>query len=135
MIGQRPVKLTPKQEKYAYAAATARDKGRCQRCGSHGVTHRDHRQNRDAYNTTPANLQLLCVECHQWKTDNHVAAILEGFAVSRWSRPQVWPAWRIDVGWVQYFDTPDADGNWWQRISQATADLLMNGGTDAVVQG
>lgn len=127
-VGQRPVKLTPKQEKDAYAAATERDKGRCQRCGSRGVTHRDHRQNRDAYNTTPANLQLLCPPCHDWKGANHVAAILGGFAVSRWSRPQVWPAWRIDVGWVQYFDTPDADGNWWQPISQATADLLMNGG-------
>lgn len=129
MIGQRPVKLTKAQEREAYRVVTARDKGRCVRCGTTDVTHRDHRQNRDAYNTVPSNLQLLCaLTCHPWKTENPGLAILEGFAVSRWSRPELWPAWRIDVGWVQYFDTPDADGNWWQPISQATADLLMNGG-------
>lgn len=127
MIGQRPVKLTKAQEREAYRVATERDKGRCQRCGSNGVTHRDHRQGRDAYNTTPANLQLLCVECHQWKTDNLKVACLKGFAVSQWHRPELWPARRIDVGWVQYFDAPDENGKWWQGISQATADLLMNG--------
>ena len=129
MIGPRPVKLTARQEKEAYEQVTARDKGRCVRCGSGGVTQRDHRQNRDAYNTVPSNLQLLCVSCHVWKTTHPDKAIYEGFGVSRWSRPELWPAWRIDAGWVLYLDKPDADGRWWQPISHATADLLMNGGT------
>lgn len=123
MIGPRPVKLTPRQERESYAIVTERDQGRCQRCGRFGPVERDHRQNRDAYNTVPSNLQCLCRSCHQWKTENPVAAILEGFAVSRYARPELWPAWRYDVGWVIYDDTGG-----WQEISQATADLLMNGG-------
>lgn len=122
MIGPRPAKLTMKQEQDAYRIVTDRDQGRCQRCGRYGTVQRDHRQGRDAYNTVPSNLQCLCPDCHRWKTDNPVAAILEGFTVSRWSRPELWPAWRVDVGWVLY-----DDNGGWQEISQATADLLMNG--------
>lgn len=128
MIGPRPVKLTPTQEKHAYEIVTTRDRGQCQRCGRFGPVDRDHRQNRDAYNTVPSNLQCLGSDrgcgCHRWKTENPSAAILEGFSVSRWSRPELWPAWRYEVGWVLY----DNDGGW-QEISQATADLLMKGDT------
>lgn len=132
MIGPKVPKLTVAQEREAYAAVTKRDKGVCVRCGATGPTERDHRQNRDPFNTVPSNLQLLggpfgC-GCHKWKTENPAAAVLEGFAVPSWARPELWPAWRHDVGWVLYFDAP-ADGHWWEPISQATADLLMNGGT------
>jgi hypothetical protein len=128
---KRP-KLTERQEKEAYAAVTLRDQGRCVRCGAAGPVERDHRQNRDAYNTVVSNLQLLggpfgC-GCHLFKTEHPAAAVLEGFAVPRWARPEVWPAWRFDVGgWVIYLDGPDEDGKWWQEIKQSTADLLMRG--------
>lgn len=118
MIGQRPSKLTAKQEREAYAAATERDKGRCVRCGTNATTHRDHRQNRDAYNTTVANLQLLCaLVCHPWKTANPDAAMRAGFAVSRFADPATVPAYRFGVGWVLYLDAPDADGNWWRKVA------------------
>ena len=109
MIGQRAVKLTARQEREAYAAATERDKGRCVRCGTNAPTHRDHRQNRDAYNTVVANLQLLCaIVCHPWKNANPAAAMRDGFAVSRWADPAATPAYRFGVGWVIY----DNDGGW-----------------------
>ncbi|WP_336630013.1 MULTISPECIES: HNH endonuclease [unclassified Microbacterium] len=132
MIAPKGEKLTPAQEKKAYADATARDKGRCVRCGHPGPTERDHRQNRDPFNTTPANLQLLggafgC-GCHRWKTENPRLAILEGFAVPRYARPELWPGWRVDDGWVIYFDAPDADGNWWRKISESTAEFIMSSG-------
>ncbi len=134
MIGPRPVKLTARQEREAYAAVTVRDKGRCVRCGSSGPVERDHRQNRTAYNTVVSNLQLLggvfgC-GCHQWKTEHPAAAVLEGFAVLRsgFARPALWPGFRFDAGWVIYFDAPDDDGNWWQEISESTAEFMMSGG-------
>jgi hypothetical protein len=131
IVPKRP-KLTERQEKEAYAAVTLRDQGRCVRCGATGPVERDHRQNRDPYNTVVSNLQLLggpfgC-GCHLFKTEHPAAAVLEGFAVPRWARPEVWPAWRYDVGgWVIYLDAPDEDGKWWQEIKQSTADLLMRG--------
>jgi hypothetical protein len=94
---------------------------------------RDHRQNRQPGNTVVSNLQLLggafgC-RCHQFKSEHPSLALLEGFAVPRWARPELWPAWRHDVGgWVLYFDAPDPDGRWWEPITEATAHLLMNGG-------
>lgn len=132
MIGPRPVKLTAKEMREAYEIATRRDEGRCQRCGKTTTVHRDHRQNRTAYNTVPSNLQLLCaLECHPFKSEHPQLAILEGFTVPRWARPDVWPAYRFGVGWVIY---DDAGG--WQVISQLTADFLMNGGGDnSLVQG
>jgi len=131
MITPKIPKLTPAQEKRAYADVTERDKGRCVRCGHPGPTERDHRQNRDPFNTTPANLQLLggafgC-GCHKWKTENPRLAILEGFAVPRYARPELWPAWRVDGGWVLYFNEP-IDGEWWQPISESTAEFIMSNG-------
>lgn len=133
MIGPKRVKLTARQERDAYRDVTARDREMCVRCGSTGPTERDHRQNRDPFNTVPSNLQLLggafgC-GCHQWKTEHPTLALLEGFTVPRSQRPELWPAWRADVqSWVIYFDAPDADGKWWREITHTTADLLMRGG-------
>lgn len=131
MIGPKRAKLTQRQEREAYELVTTRDAGRCVRCGSNGPTERDHRQNRDPFNTVPSNLQLLggpfgC-GCHQWKTTNPAAAVLEGFAVPGWAHPETWPGYRHDVGWVVYFDAP-VDGAWWREITETTADLLMSGG-------
>lgn len=129
MIGQRPVKLTPKQEREAYRVVTERDQGRCQRCGKPGPVDRDHRQGRNAYNTVPSNLQCLGSDfgcgCHRFKTEHPHLALLEGFTVPRWARPELWPAWRFGVGWVTY----DDDGGW-QEITESTAHMLMNGGAE-----
>lgn len=112
MIGPRPVKLTARQEREAYALATVRDSlngvERCQRCGWFGPCDRDHRQGRTAYNTTPANLQLLGSDfgcrCHRWKTENPREALEHGFSVSRHADPAETPAWRFGAGWVLYDD-------------------------------
>lgn len=148
MIGPKTPKPSKADEKRAYAAVTERDQGRCVRCGHAGNTERDHRQNRMPGNTVVSNLQLLCGPhldvdgrmvggCHSWKTLNPSAAVLEGFAVPRWARPEWWPAWREDVrSWVLYFDAPDSHGRWWTEITQATADLLMSGGnSDELEEG
>jgi len=134
-IGQKRPKLTPKQERQAYEIATTRDHGQCQRCGFFGPTDRDHRQNRDAYNTTPANLQLLGGDfgcgCHRWKSEHPAAAVERGFAVPRWADPLEWPAWRHGVGWVLYLDAPGADGRWWRSITPDEARARMLGGDAA----
>lgn len=133
MIGPKTPKLTKAQERAAYEAVTTRDGGSCVRCGRGGPVERDHRQNRDAWNTVVSNLQLLggpfgC-GCHLWKTENPSLAVLEGFAVPRWARPEFWPGWRFDVhSWVVYFDSPDSRGRWWDEITETTADLLMREG-------
>jgi hypothetical protein len=131
MIGPKRVKLTPKEERAAYKAVTIRDQGTCVRCGKPGPVERDHRQNRDPFNTVPSNLQCLGGDfgcgCHRWKTENPEQARWEGFAVSRWDRPELWPAYRFGVGWVIYYDEP-VDGKWWREITETTAHMLMKGG-------
>ena len=119
-------KPTKAEEKAAYEAVTTRDGGKCVRCGWYGGTQRDHRQNRSQGGaTTVENLQLLCLPCHTWKGANPSAAVLEGFAVPGWARPELWPAWRYDVhSWVLY----ERDG--WTRITETVADLLMHGEVD-----
>lgn len=116
MIQPKRPKLTARQERDAYAIASARDSvrgvERCQACGRFGPCDRDHRQGRDAYNTTPANLQLLggafgC-GCHLKKTQNPAWALEHGLSVPRWANPAEWPAWRYGVGWVLY----DDEGGW-----------------------
>lgn len=131
MIGPKQPRLTPAEEKRAYELATFRDMGRCVRCGGRGPTERDHRQGRNPFNTTPANLQLLgsafSCGCHMWKTENPRRAVLEGFTVPRYARPEIWPGWRVDVGWVQYYDAP-VDGEWWKPISPGMAEFIMSDG-------
>ncbi len=117
MISPKRPKLTARQERDAYAAATARDDDTCQRCQRYcGPVQRDHRQGRDAYNTVVSNLQCLGMACHQWKTEHPVQAVLDGWAVPRHTTltPAEWPARRrirtqfgtVRLGWVLYFDEP-----------------------------
>ena len=136
MIGQKRPKLTKRQEDAAYTDATLRDGGnefnnigQCQMCGRFGPCDRDHRQNRDAWNTTPANLQLLGSAfgcgCHKWKTENPTEAERLGFSVPRWADPLTWPGFRHGVGWVRYFDEPDDAGRWWEPLTVDQAVALM----------
>lgn len=130
-VGLKRAALTKTQERRAYAAATERDQGRCQRCGRQGPTDRDHRQGRDRFNTTVANLQLLGGDfgcgCHRWKTEHPREALLAGFTVPRWADPTEWPAHRHGVGWVIYFNEQDEKGEWWQKITEERARELMRG--------
>ena len=132
LLGLKRAKLTAKQEREAYAAATARDLGQCQRCGFQGPTDRDHRQNRDAWNTVVSNLHLLGSSralggcgCHVWKSEHPREALEQGFAVPRWADPREWPAYRVWDGWVLYFDEPDERGRWWKPITEDEARSLM----------
>jgi len=132
VIGPKRQKLTARQERDAYDAVTTRDQGRCVRCGHVGPVERDHRQNRDPFNTVPSNLQLLGGDlgcgCHRFKTEHPAVALREGFAVPRWADWSFWPAWRADVAsWVIYFDAPDSRGRWWDEITAATSSLLTHG--------
>ena len=141
MIGQKRPKLTKRQERDAYAAATERDRGQCQRCGLIGQCDRDHRQNRDAWNTTPGNLQLLGSAfgcgCHRWKTEHPAEAERLGFSVPRWADPLTWPGFRASAGWVRYFDEPDEEGRWFEllTVDQAVALMLGKEVDVGVVQG
>ena len=137
-IGPKQARPSRAEERAAYEAVTERDGGKCVRCGYYGNTERDHRQNRDPFNTVVSNLQLLGGDfgcgCHRWKTEHPREAIADGFAVPRWvevSRIGFWPAWRVDVGsWVIYFDNPDSRGRWWDEITESTAEMLMRGGVE-----
>lgn len=132
-LGLKRPKLTRAQEGAAYSAATARDSiggvERCQRCGRFGKCDRDHRQNRDPFNTTPGNLQLLggafSCGCHKWKTENPKEALERGFAVPSWGDPLEWPAWRHGVGWVRYLDEPDERRRMWQPVPTWEAEAFL----------
>lgn len=132
MIGPKLPKQTAADERRARAAVKERDQGICVRCGRPG-NNWDHRKNRSQGGRWEAsNGQTLCgsgtTGCHGWRTLNPAAAVLEGFAVPGWGRPEWWPAYRADVrSWVLYVDVPDSFGRWWTEITHATADLLMNG--------
>lgn len=123
MIGPKRTPLTKAEERDAYEIVTHRDAGTCQRCRRPGLyVERDHRQGRDAFNTTPANLQLLCGPfsagggCHQWKTEHPAEALADGWTVPRSAGPSEWPARRfirtglgtLRPAWVLYLD----DGTW-----------------------
>lgn len=117
MIGPKTAKPTRAEETNAYELATLRDSNTCQRCRRDcGPIARDHRQNRQAGNTTLQNLQCLGLACHRWKTEHPNAAIAEGWAVPRYADPAEWPARRWMPGvagtlrlvWVLY-GTYDAD--------------------------
>lgn len=138
MIGPKRPKLTRRQEQAAYEAATLRDGGnefnnigQCQKCGRFGPCDRDHRHGRSAWNTTPANLQLLGSAfgcgCHKWKTDNPADAERQGFSVPRDRDPLTWPGFRYGVGWVRYFDEPDERSRWWEPLTVDQAVALMLG--------
>lgn len=48
-----------------------RDQGRCQICGRPG-TEIDHI---DGTSNDPSNLQVLCIKCHNQKTDSHIKKV------------------------------------------------------------
>lgn len=132
LLGQRPTKLTKREEQHAYDVATERDLGVCQRCGRTGPTDRDHRQNRDPFNTVPANLQLLGSSravggcgCHEWKTRNVADALQQGFTVPSWGTPDEWPAYRAWDGWVIYLNEPDHQGRWWKPLTEKEALAIL----------
>ena len=143
MIGPKRPKLTKRQERDAYFDATERDSvngiERCQRCGVYGSCDRDHRQNRDRYNTTVGNLQLLGSDfgcgCHRWKTEHPAKALDEGYAVPRNANPLDYPAYRYGVGWVLYYDEPGERGEWWEVISETRARELMYGWAPDALNG
>ena len=131
-LGLKRPKLTRRQEQDAYDAATTRDLGKCQRCGFFGPVDRDHRQNRDAWNTVVSNLQLLGSSravggcgCHEWKTRNVAEAIETGFTVPKHGNPAEWPAYRIWDGWVIYYDEPDERGMWWRKLTEQEARQIL----------
>lgn len=98
VIQQRRPKLTARQEREAYELVTLRDRNTCQRCRRDcGPIARDHRQNRDPFNTVVSNLQLLGLGCHQWKTEHPDEALAEGWAVLRHTTLTAaeWPARRF----------------------------------------
>lgn len=124
-------KPTPREEREAYDLATDRDNNICQRCLRNcGPIARDHRQNRQPGNTTAANLQLLGLRCHQWKTEHPKEALADGWAVPGWADPLVWPArrWRrtvhgmVRLGWCLY---DNKGGVHW--ITDEEAARRMNG--------
>jgi len=128
VIGPKVPRPSKAQERAAYQAATTRDDDRCVRCGVFGV-QRDHRKNRSQGGlTVPENIQCLCPDCHLFKTLSPAAAVLEGFAVPGWAHPELWPAYRHNTGWVIY------EGTGFRVITETTADLLMGGAADGVVQ-
>lgn len=132
MIGQRRPGLSPRQEREAYAAVTVRDGNRCVRCRRFGSVQRDHRQNRDRFNTVVEGLQLLCLECHKFKTEHPAEAIREGWGMPRNTllTPAEWPARRylstdhgtFGLAWVTY--TPDG---FWREITSEEAERRMTG--------
>jgi len=131
MSWQRRERQTERERRAAYAVATERDADTCQRCLRNcGPVQRDHRQNRDPFNTTAANLQCLGLLCHKWKTEHPHEAYVTGYAVPSWARPDEYPAGRwfptpygtVERGWALY---DDAGGV--RRIPDTEAKLRMSG--------
>lgn len=119
MIRPKRLKQSEANKRDAYEVTYHRDKATCQKCRRPGLhVERDHRQNRDPFNTVPSNLQLLCGPfspeggCHKWKTEHPREAVAEGWAVPRWADPAEWPARRyfrnrwgvLRAGWALYAD-------------------------------
>lgn len=140
MITQRRRKLTDAEARRNYDTATLRDSVNghavCQRCRRNdcGAVQRDHRQNRDSFNTVPSNLQCLGAVCHKWKTENPKDAIRDGWAVPKSTRltPAEWPARRwiqtaygtLRLGWVLY----DDEGDFEEITADRAAELMHEGG-------
>jgi len=96
MIGQRTARPTAAEERDAYEVATLRDADTCQRCRRDcGPTARDHRKGRGVGGLTiVANLQVLGLGCHTWKTEHPKDALEAGWTVPGWAEPEEYPAAR-----------------------------------------
>jgi hypothetical protein len=106
IVPKRP-KLTKADMADAYELATLRDRDTCQMCHKPGPIQRDHRQNRDQFNTVVSNLQGLCLVDHKWKTEHPMEANATGWGCPRWAVPAEWPARRLIGGawsWCLYSD-------------------------------
>lgn len=139
MIGPKRTPLTKAEERDAYETVTHRDAGTCQRCRRPGLhVERDHRQGRDAFNTTSANLQLLCGPfspsggCHAWKTEHPADALADGWTVPRHADPAEWPARRwlravfgLRAAWVLYRN----DGTWIEITEHEALERMGREGT------
>lgn len=137
-LAQKRPSAKAADDRAAYDLAARRDgasgdekrEGTCQRCQRFGTVQMDHRQNRQAGNTVPSNLQALCPTCHAWKTEHPDDAVAEGWAVLRHTTltPAEWPARRwmesrfgtMHLGWVLYFDAPE-HGRMWLEIADIEA--------------
>ena len=99
MSGQRRVKQSPAEVKTAYKVATDRNNGTCEVCHRQ-PGNRHHRQGRDAFNTTPANLLLACgsgtTGCHGDIHANVARSRDRGLIVPDWAIPAEYPVllWR-----------------------------------------
>lgn len=126
MIGPRPSKQTAADERHARELVKNRDEGLCVRCGRPG-TNFDHRKGRGRGGRwEAANGQTLCgsgtTGCHGWVTSHPAEALEHGFDVPGYAHPELWPAYRVGLGFVLYDNTGG-----FQLISDATARLLTEG--------
>lgn len=130
-IAQRRTPQTQVELRFAYQLATQRDDDTCQRCRRYcGGVQRHHRQPRDKFNTTPANLILLGLKCHQYVTEHPEEAIREGWAMPRYTEltPEEWPARRwltthlgtMRLSWVLLFNEAQG-GRLWLPITDVEA--------------
>jgi len=98
MIAAKRTPQSEREKKEAYELVTLRD-AECVRC-RRGVPNRHHRQGRDPFNSTPANLILLCgsgtTGCHGWAHSHPVEARQHGIIVPSWADPAEVPIllWR-----------------------------------------
>ena len=127
MIAQRAVRPTAAEEREAYELATIRDNDTCQRCRRNcGPTARDHRKGRGVGGLTiVANLQVLGLRCHTWKTEHPKDVIEAGWTVPGWADPEEYPAARwvptkrgtLRLAWVLY----DREGGWVEITEEEAA--------------
>ena len=125
MILPKVATPTRAQETDAYELATLRDSNLCQMCHQSGTVQRDHRQNRQSGNTVVANLQVLCLPCHAYKTNHPRWANEAGWGVPRWADPLTYPA-RRRINGIQVWVLYDNAGGW-KVITEAQARAARKG--------
>lgn len=112
MIGQRRRKQTDREKQAAYNVATLRaggemvgkraEGGFCELCGAPGI-QRHHRQGRDPFNTTPANLLAVC-PTHHADIGRDVARSTDlGLIVPDWAWPHEYPLFLHGRWWLRTY--------------------------------